>query len=32
MVLVNKNMRCRVWMNENVTLNYPSRRAKMTQF
>lgn len=31
MVLLNKNMRCRVWMNENVTLNFPARRARITQ-
>jgi hypothetical protein len=27
MVLVNKNSKCRVWINENITLNYPAKRT-----
>jgi len=31
MVLINKNSKCRVWINENITLNFPSRKAKLTE-
>jgi hypothetical protein len=31
MVLINKNGKCRVWINENITLNFPSRRNKLTE-
>ena len=31
MVLINKSSKCRVWINENITLNFPSRKAKLTE-
>lgn len=31
MILVNKNNKCRVWINEDVTLNFPARRTKSTE-
>ena len=31
MILVNKNHKCRVWMNENITLNFPSKRDKLKE-
>ena len=31
MILVNKNQKCRVWINENITLNFPGRRTKYTE-
>ncbi len=31
MVLINKNSKCRVWINENITLNFPSKRNKVTE-
>ncbi len=31
MVLINKNGKCRVWINENITLNFPSRRTKLSE-
>jgi hypothetical protein len=32
MILINKNLKCRVWINENITLNFPSKKVKMAQF
>jgi hypothetical protein len=31
MVLISKNSKCRVWINENITLNFPSRRNKASE-
>jgi hypothetical protein len=31
MILINKNSKCRVWMNENITLNFPSKRGKLAE-
>lgn len=31
MILVNKNQKCRVWINENITLNFPARRTKYAE-
>ena len=31
MVLINKNSKCRVWINENITLNFPSKKAKLNE-
>ena len=31
MVMINKNQKCKVWMNENITINYPMRRNSCTE-
>ena len=31
MVLINKNSKCRVWINENITLNFPARKVKLNE-
>ena len=31
MIMINKNQKCKVWMNENITINYPSRRNNCTE-
>ena len=31
MILVSKNSKCRVWINENITLNFPSRKLELTE-
>lgn len=31
MILINKSNKCRVWINENITLNFPSRRTKTSE-
>lgn len=29
--MINKNQKCKVWMNENITVNYPMRRNSCTE-
>jgi hypothetical protein len=31
MVLINKSCKCRVWLNENVTVNFPGRKANIAE-
>jgi hypothetical protein len=31
MIMINKNQKCKVWMNENITSSYPMKRSNSTE-